>query len=203
MIDYVTSVPIPDLSLLKKDKTNDFMKKYVGTKSRSWEHEKELRLIFEQSGLFEIDYRCVTAIYFGLRMLDEEIDLIMRKLAGRGVLYFKMNLDMNTYKLYPKQIEDMYKDSDKYVQHCVDYNIDQLIEDNYLLPEEVDKYKKYFIQVLELIKNEPYLEKINIISVDYLDGEPLLRIFAKVKTNLPLQREYKFKINSEGTVYFV
>ena len=46
-------------------------------------------------------------------------------------------------------------------------------------------------------------EKINIISVDYIDGEPLLRIFAKIKTNLPPQREYKFKINSEGSVYLV
>ena len=202
-VDYVKSVPVTDMSLLEKDKTCELIKKYVGVKSKSWKHEKEIRLIFESSGLYEIDHRCVTAIYFGLRMSDEEVELIMRKLAGRGILYFKMNLDMNTYKLYPKQIEDRYKDSDKYVQHCVEYDIEKLIEDNYLLPEEVDKYKKYFIQALELIKNEPYLEKINIISVDYLDGEPLLRIFAKVKTGLPPQREYKFKINSEGSVYLV
>lgn len=81
--------------------------------------------------------------------------------------------------------------------------VDKLIDENYFLLEDSDKYKKYFIQALDIIKNEPYLEKINIISVDYLDGEPLLRIFAKVKTGLPPQREYKFKINSEGSVYLV
>jgi hypothetical protein len=202
-VDYVKSVPVTNMSLLEKDKTCELIKKYVGVKSKSWKHEKEIRLIFEHSGLYEIDYRCVTAIYFGLRMLDEEVDIIMKGLAGRDILYFKMNLDMNTYKLYPKQIEDRYKDSDKYVQHCVEYDIEKLIEDNYLLPEQIDKYKKYFIQALEILKYEPYIEKINIISVDYIDGEPLLRIFAKVKTGLPPQREYKFKINSVGSVYLV
>ena len=199
-VDYVTRVPELDLLLLDNDK---FIKKYVGNKSKSWEHEKELRLIFESSGFYEIDYRCVTAIYFGLRMSDREEDLIMRKLAGRNVLYFKMNLDVNTYKLYPKQIEDKYIYAEKYIQHCVEYDIDKLIEDNYIQPEDSDKLKEYFIQALDIIKNEPYLERINIISVDYSEGEPLLRIFAKVKTGLPPQREYKFKINSEGSVYLV
>lgn len=202
-VDYVKSVPVTNMSLLEKDKTCELIKKYVGVKSKSWKHEKEIRLIFESSGLYEIDHRCVTAIYFGLRMSDEEVDLIMRKLAGRGVLYYKMNLDVNTYKLYAKQIEDKYKDTEKYIQHCIEYDVDKLIDENYFLLEDSDKYKKYFIQALDIIKNEPYLEKINIISVDYLDGEPLLRIFAKVKTGLPPQREYKFKINSEGTVYLV
>ena len=54
-VDYVKSVPVTNMSLLEKDKTCELIKKYVGVKSKSWKHEKEIRLIFESSGLYEID----------------------------------------------------------------------------------------------------------------------------------------------------
>ena len=39
----------------------------------------EKRLIFESTGLFEIDYKAVTAIYLGCRMSNSAVDYIMGK----------------------------------------------------------------------------------------------------------------------------
>lgn len=80
----------------------------IGTKLSSWTHEKEVRLIFENTGLFEIDYKAVTAIYFGCRMPDSDIDYIMKKLKGRGLKYFKMVNVNNSYRFEAKEIEDKF-----------------------------------------------------------------------------------------------
>lgn len=80
-----------------------FLQITLASKSNSWAHEQEIRLIFEYSSLFEIDYRAVTAIYFGYRMQQQEMDYIMEHLKGKGISYYKMELIPKSYKFEPKK----------------------------------------------------------------------------------------------------
>lgn len=83
-------VPQIDISTFRGNEENEILKRFIGTKSSSWVHEKEIRLIFENTGLLDIDFKAVTAIYFGCRMPDNDIDYIMEKLKGRRLKYYKM-----------------------------------------------------------------------------------------------------------------
>ena len=101
-------MPQIDISTIRGDEIVEMLKRFIGTKSSSWAHEKEVRLIFENTGLFEIDFKAVTAIYFGCRMPDGDINYIMEKLKGRGLKYFKMVNVNNSYRFEAKEIEDKY-----------------------------------------------------------------------------------------------
>lgn len=107
-VDYVECVPNVDFSTLYRRDTNDVLKACLGSKSVSWFHEKEYRLIFEGQGLFDIDYRAVTGIYFGYRTQEKEVEFVMDKLKGRGLSYYKMELVNRTYKFKPIKIEDKF-----------------------------------------------------------------------------------------------
>ena len=62
-VDYVERIPQVDISLLHDKNPNLMLKTFLGSKSLSWEHEDEYRLIFDGNGLFDIDYRAITGIY--------------------------------------------------------------------------------------------------------------------------------------------
>jgi hypothetical protein len=65
-VEYKKSISQVDFSLLyKKDKDIiPILKTYIGTKSLSWRHEEEYRLVVEGKGLFDIDYRSVTNVVY-------------------------------------------------------------------------------------------------------------------------------------------
>ena len=71
-VDYSRNVPIADLTILHSKDIIQTLKTFLGTKSLSWKHEEEHRLIVEGKGLFDIDYRAITGIYFGYRMQKEQ-----------------------------------------------------------------------------------------------------------------------------------
>lgn len=103
-VDYVERIPQVDISLLHDKNHNLMLKTFLGSKSLSWEHEDEYRLIFDGNGLFDIDYRAITGIYFGYRMHEDEEDFIMDKLKGRRLNYFKMELIDHSYNLSRKEL---------------------------------------------------------------------------------------------------
>jgi len=112
-VDYSRNVPVADLTILHSKDIIQTLKTFLGTKSLSWKHEEEHRLIVEGKGLFDIDYRTITGIYFGSRMQEEQIDHIMDTMKGRGLSYYKMELIDKTYKFAPLKIEDKYANADK------------------------------------------------------------------------------------------
>lgn len=202
-VDYVERIPQVDISLLKRWDFNYILKTYLGSKSLSWKHEDEHRLIFEGKGLFDIDYRAITGIYFGYRMHKHEVDFIMEKLKGRGLSYYKMELINNSYKFKPQRIEDKYANAPQYIANSLDYNIDELLMPANLLGEEAYSYKDKLIQALEIVKHEPLIKKIYIATINMDAGEPLFIIWAYTKSGTPASKEFNFKLNDKGKVYRV
>ncbi|WP_299948757.1 DUF2971 domain-containing protein [uncultured Microbulbifer sp.] len=58
-VEYQDEIPeITSLDVLYMDEKQDILqKKLLGTKSKRWEHEDEIRIITAQTGLFDYDYR--------------------------------------------------------------------------------------------------------------------------------------------------
>lgn len=177
---YQDSVPKIQFDMFIGDKNiAEILELASGTKSKAWLHEDEIRIVMDQFGKVEYDFRAVKAIYFGLRMPKTQQDLhkynkdlpdylskvsqeqIMHVLKGRGVKYYQMLLKPNSYEFDYVQVEDLYKDAKKYKvevkfldKSCIDYsgygwNIDP----------------SYFDKVAEIICREPYFYEINSIHV--------------------------------------
>lgn len=198
-VDYVENIPKADLSILQDRDINHTLKIYLGSKSLSWGHEKEYRLIVEGKGLFDIDYRAVTGIYFGFRMRDAEIDMIMTHLKGRGVKYYKMDLIEHSYKFRPKEIQDKYIEAPKYIVNNLSYNIEDLLITEDILGKEAYAYKDKLIEAIDIVKYEPLINKIYIATIDMNSGEPIFKIFAYTNSRIPPTKAffYKLGINQE------
>lgn len=78
---------------------------FHGTKSKSWKHENEIRLVLTQKQLIPIPPDAVTGIYFGLRASDDDKKMIMKTLYGRDITFYQMHPIVGTYKIEPKPIE--------------------------------------------------------------------------------------------------
>lgn len=197
-VDYVKKIPKADISILQGRDINHTLKIYLGSKSSSWEHEKEYRLIVEGKGLFDIDYRAVTGIYFGYRMQDEEIELIMSKLRGRNLKYYKMDLIEHSYKFRPKEILDKYIESPKYIANNLSYNIENLLLPENILGKEAYVYKDRLIEALEIVKYEPLINQIYIATISMDSGEPIFKIFAYTNSGIPPTKAFFFKLGING-----
>lgn len=200
-VDYSRNVPVADLTILHSKDIIQTLKTFLGTKSLSWKHEEEHRLIVEGKGLFDIDYRTITGIYFGSRMQEEQIDHIMDTMKGRGLSYYKMELIDKTYKFAPLKIEDKYANADKYIANCIDYDVDELLRNSYVSEEEILLYRDKFIEALESIKNEPHIKDFYIATLALDSKEPLLKIFANTAKGIPPVREFNFKLNDKRELY--
>ena len=199
-VEYLNDVPQIDISTIRGNEIVEMLKRFIGTKSSSWAHENEVRLIFENTGLFEIDFKAVTAIYFGCRMPDGDINYIMEKLKGRGLKYFKMVNVNNSYRFEAKEIEDKYSGAPKYVGNCVSYDIDNLLLCGGLNEEEMATYKSYFINALEMIKDDPNITEFYLATINYNQHEQILRIFGNTKNPLAPVKPFEFRVEDNNKV---
>lgn len=203
-MSYVDKVPtLTMMDLPPHGNLERILKKCIGTKSKVWKYEEEIRLAFDAHGLFDIDYRTITGIYFGYRMEESEIEYIMEQMKGRGLSYYKMALDQNSYRFTPVRIKDKFPEADKYVANVVDYNIDDLMICGMLSDAEKALYRKPFIQAIESIKNDPNVESFYLVAISYDEGIPLLKIFAYTIAGVPPVKSFQFRIDENGTVYQV
>ncbi len=200
-VDYVKHIPVANILALRGGDPTPILKTYLGSKSLSWRHEKEYRLIVDGKGLFDIDYRVVTGIYFGYRMQEQEICFIMEKLKGRGLNYYKMNLLDRKYKLNPVEIEDKFPDTPQYLTTNLTYNIDDLLMPKELLGEVAYAYKNKLVEALEIVKHDPLINEIYTATIKMVSREPLFIIYAWTKSGFPPSKEYNFKLNDKGEIY--
>lgn len=199
-VEYLNDVPQIDISTIKEVERIEILKRFIGTKSLSWAHEKEVRLIAESTGLLDIDHKAVTAIYFGCRMPDSDIDYIMDKLKGRGLKYYKIVNINHTYRFEAKEIEDKYFDASVYVANYVSYDIDSLLFSGALSKEEIATYKNYFIDALEMVKDDPNIKDFYLATISFDQQEPILKIACHTKTTSSPVRTFEFRIEDNNTV---
>lgn len=193
-IIYQKEIPVIDEKIaLQQSDIEEILKLTSGRKSEKWVHEEEIRICIEPHGKFDYDYRAVTAIYFGLKMPKNNNELdkhnhslpssyskvsqneVMKTLQGRGIKYFQMHLESNSYKIGYTEIEDLYKSAPLYKKAVLGIIPDGIIDyDSY--GEDVAPI--YFDRVSEIMKREPYCYSVSSIHLSThesdIRGEPII-----------------------------
>lgn len=77
-VEYVDQLPVVDMpEFMKRNRyTKDVLKKIVKTKSKQWQHEKEVRFIRDLPGLMKPENRIITGIVFGAKIKDQHREFI-------------------------------------------------------------------------------------------------------------------------------
>jgi hypothetical protein len=155
--------------IVNQNSPHRIISKLLGTKSKKWKYEKEIRIVTSQSGKHDYDFRAVTAIYFGLRISEEQEVEIMRRLAGRNIKYYKIVLN-NNYKFLREEIKNRFPHVEKYK-----YNIGTIAV-HAISPELVhEKYKSltdYLYKAAEIVRREPYCDLIEMVEFSFTKSTP-------------------------------
>lgn len=148
-VEYSKNVPIINL----KDVLNtNILKKKLVTKSLSWKHEEEIRILTPSKGMFNYFIRAVKSIYFGDRTDKNTIKSIIEKLKGRGIKYYQIVHKKDLYELEKIDKEGIYKDESIYknkVNKFVPY-----------LDEKVKPYEDLILKAIIIVEQEPLCEEV-------------------------------------------
>lgn len=147
------------------------IQKFIGTKSKAWEYEKEVRILTDRLGLFEYDFRALKAIYFGARSTKQLRRRVMRAMAGRGLEYYEIVPIGEQYILETTPIVDMFARHPDYRKRI------SPIESG--IPhwdKKTSKYMNEILQAINIVRRDPYCE---IVTDAYLspNGTPHSPIF--------------------------
>lgn len=184
-VEYKEYLPIISLEDIQHD--HFVTKKLLATKSISWKHEEEFRIVTGVSGLYHFYNRSVKSIYFGYRTPDNTIKLIMKILKGRGIKYYKMNHKNDLYELERNEIEDLYKDDSIYFNKTNKF-IPELFE-------ETKPYEDLLKKAIIILEQEPMCENVTYVGLSTSKG---------TKENPVFFLSYDNKLDSTPTLnYFI
>lgn len=181
-VDYQNSFPLFTLEVMERFRvTNDIteiLRCTIGTKSKNWEKENEVRLVFNKHEFSELDYRAIKGIYFGCRFdnSSNEISRIMDLLKGKGIRYYQMAFGHNSYTLDFKEIEDVYMSAPKYVANNLPYDHIECIS----VPKISEQYMDLIEKALKIVSQEPCINKI---KSSYISLDPIPCVTIQAYTN--------------------
>lgn len=166
-VEYRDDIPVVSISDLVpiNEPNNSLAKKFIGTKSKRWSHEAEVRIVTGQVGEFEYDFRALKAIYFGVRSLLSLQRLVMRVMAGRGITYYQVKRVVGQYALQIEKIEDAYPRQRKYRDRVAPIDSGAPYFDDKLTP-----YRDLVLKAMEIARRDPYCEKVTDAYISSLRG---------------------------------
>jgi Protein of unknown function (DUF2971) len=107
-VKYNKNIPeIGIADIANKRERYKIVNKAFGYKYRGWRFEQEYRLITNDLGINNYDFKALKSIYFGLRMDNEQKTKIMNSLKGRGINYFQVEHVKKSYHFKAKPIKDI------------------------------------------------------------------------------------------------
>lgn len=168
IIDVVYSVDPPTITitdLLHPNRNSSLVRKILGTKSLSWKHEEEIRIISGAHGSRKIDYRSVKGIYFGARSDSSFREKAMQELRGRNINYYLMSVMDQSYGIVAHPLADPYTDTPPYREH-----IAPVEEGAIFLDEKNSRFEKQLQEVIELARREPYCERVTHADISTSKG---------------------------------
>ncbi len=194
-VEYNDQMPIiTTLDIFNLEKNEQLIQtKLVGTKSKRWEHEQEIRIVTGQTGLYDYDYRALKSIYFGYRSEEKFRKLTMRVLKGRGISYYLMQPKDDSYELEEITLDDPFINALPYLFTIAPVEDGIPYIDNIIKP-----YQDLILKAIEIVRREPYYEKVTdaylssskgtkenpVIYVTYTRSDGLLRNFFIAKSEI-------------------
>lgn len=197
-VSYSSKLPRFDIGKIDKN-IEDVLTIFVGNKSKSWQHEVEHRLIFEDGDkCLKIDYRSIKGFVFGCRMPQDDIDYVMKTFSGRDLAYYQIERDDHSYQLSKKVIEDKYPTDTKYCPNKVEYDIEELLENDRFVEGVGYKYRLYVEQALGEVCLEPFVTGISHIVVTDDELYPHILIWTNYDQDGAYRKMRKFEYDVIG-----
>ena len=168
-VDYLPDIPVFTLQDISSMTTNQqsLVKKFIGTKSMRWTHESEVRIITGSPGLYEFDFRAVKAIHFGHRVDERFKQLAMRVLKGRGIRYYAVHPADSSYQLERVEVADRYPHTKRYRERVAPVE-----EGVPYLDEKTQPFARLITAAIEIVRRDPYCEKIIDAYLSGSQGTP-------------------------------
>lgn len=183
-VDYQDDVPTITLNdlIATKNLVDVLTRKFIGTKSRRWKHEGEVRVVTGQPGLFEYDFRALKAVYFGARSTPHLRRRLMRAMAGRGLKYFEVSPSGHTYKLKVSEVRDAFSRPADYRKRVA-----PIEEGVPYLDSKISPFKGEIMRAIEIVRREPYCEKViyAYLSSRGTDENPVFYVTYQRSDGLP------------------
>ena len=197
-VTYQNSFPKFTRSIMDRCiEKNDFTKLLectIGTKSENWVKEDEVRLVFNKYGYTELDFRAVKGVYFGCRFNNSngEISRIMGLLKGRGIKYYKMKFEDNSYTLGYDSLIDEYSSSPNYLANNLPYN--DIVCTS--VPEITVPNQDLIEKALKYVSQEPCINKIKSSYIS-LSQKPMIAIETYTNSDFKLYpiKVFRFDLN--------
>ena len=116
-IEYTESNQIPEFNYVrnKLEGNKSALKYFFGTKSKEWENENELRLIYSSKNKIELDFldfefepSCLEEVYLGYKFCSDkviEIKEVLSNVKYKDVKLYRLERDNSLFKFNPIEIE--------------------------------------------------------------------------------------------------
>jgi hypothetical protein len=151
-----------DMKMLLRN-PNSAINQILGSKSKNWAHESELRVIVENMcGKLPHDYRAVESVTFGLNVPSEIEAQIFEMTKAKVKNFYKMKIINNSFNFERVKLEQFEG------QHPT--GTMQNINFDGLLSELVDNKRHTIInKINELINNDPHFDKLLYAEISTID----------------------------------
>lgn len=195
-VNYSSKLPQFDITKIGKEGVVKTLSCFLGNKSKAWEHEAEHRLVFDKGGkCLKIDYRAIKGFVFGYRMLEEDIDYVMKLFSGRGLEYYKIMMKENSYQLYKEKLIDNYPSEVHYCPNHVEYDIEELLEGDKFIDGCGYKYRQFVEEALCEVSREPFVVGISHIVVTDDQKWPHILIWTEWNQEGSFRKMHSFEYN--------
>ncbi|REH01839.1 DUF2971 domain-containing protein [Flavobacterium aquicola] len=186
-IEYSKEPPQYSMKDINNHRTEYIVKKIAGHKSIRWEYEKEYRIITDFFGNHSYDFEAVKGIYFGLNMSENQKEILMNTLEGRGIKFYQIKQIPKTYQFERELINDVFKEEISYfkkipniISRIGDVKID-ILEKKYIreskanITIEIESYidEKSIKWLAKKIKEEMFKNAERVFIFFYLKGDSI------------------------------
>ncbi|MBN2716075.1 MAG: DUF2971 domain-containing protein [Deltaproteobacteria bacterium] len=183
---------ISDDLFAAKDETI-ILEKMIGSKSRRWQHEEEIRIVTTEAGPNYYASSALTGIYFGCRCEESTILKARKELQGRNLKYYQIEFADDAYSMKPREIEydeDIDGVRTEYLapieEHAIP-NIEHIKETN-------RPYYECLAKAVDIFRRDSSCERITgagFSTTRQSNGKPT--VYVQYKTNV--QTQYSNELN--------
>lgn len=179
LVEYLEK--IPELNIDDMIDQKNFISKLIATKSKDWEYEEEIRLIFNNSSLKNYHSSALSSIFFGVNMPDSHQNRLIEALDNRNIEFYKSFKEKNSYtfkwQLIHENKRNIVNSINKYSFKILKINHNQMVENYYVYVKTplltIDEIK-YFLKAFR----ENFATKISTINLfDSEKVEKLIGIY--------------------------
>ncbi len=162
-VNYQEFVPVIDLLKCVMEQPQNIiwlLKKIIGVKSISWQHEDELRLLAEPHGSVEYDFRAITAIYFGCKAESELRLSVMETFKDRDIDYYLVEPERYSYTFKRTEVPDPFTSKNRYP-----YSVAPVEQHAILITEETRPYERLINKAVELVCQSQLCKQVDFAEV--------------------------------------